>query len=323
VVILNHLAKKTNRNITITIFLQFPAKGTQNTSYLHTLKLIIIKFRLFNNMPPKASIASQRKNIAGFNAAQMNVPTQHLTSDLDDKYMELAAQLAEAHATIDTLQTSKLALSNQVSLLEAELSKALEALKVEKSQSAELYRCFCVERRACQHGAACKDFLESKMEILQMTNAQHLAEQKRLICNTTSYGETLAQIEKKYSNLQNQLFHTMDRSQIELAKAKGKLALAQKHLKQSCSQAAYFRKHCENATTLRQKAVIQAKEKARQQAICEKSTHSLLHKSVYTQETCNLIHLLVKAGCSKEYISTVIIAILKSARIMTKGSISR
>jgi hypothetical protein len=170
----------------------------------------------------------------------MNVPTQHLTSDLDDKYMELAAQLAEAHATIDTLQTSKLALSNQVSLLEAELSKALEALKVEKSQSAELYRCFCVERCAHQHDAARKDFLESKMEILQMTNAQHLAEQKWLICNTTSYDKTLAQMEKKYSNLQNQLFHTMDQSQIELAKAKGKLALAQKHLKQSHSQAAYF-----------------------------------------------------------------------------------
>jgi hypothetical protein len=47
-------------------------------------------------------------------------------------------------------------------------------------------------------------------------------------------------MEKKYSNLQNQLFHTIDQSQIELAKAKEKLALAQKHLKQLCSQAAYF-----------------------------------------------------------------------------------
>jgi len=59
-----------------------------------------------------------------------------------------------------------------------------------------------------------------------VTNAQHLAEQKWLIHNTTSYGKTLAQIEKKYSNLQNQLFHMMDQSQIELAKAKEKLALA-------------------------------------------------------------------------------------------------
>jgi len=92
----------------------------------------------------------------------------------------------------------------------------------------------------------------------------------------------VAQLEKKYSNLQNQLFHMMDRSQIELAKAKGKLALAQKNLKQSQSQAAYFSKHCENATTLQQKAVTQAREKACHQAIQERSTHLLLHKGVYT-----------------------------------------
>jgi len=73
-----------------------------------------------------------------------------------------------------------------------------------------------------------------------VTNTQHLAEQKQLIHNTTSYDETLAQLEKKNSNLQNQLYDTMDWSQIELAKAKEKLALAQKHLKQSHSQAAYF-----------------------------------------------------------------------------------
>ena len=86
-----------------------------------------------------------------------------------------------------SLQASKLELCNQVSLLEAKLFKA-EALKVEQSQSAELYQCFCVECCAHQHGAACKDFLESKIEILQVTNAQHLAEQKQLICDTTSYG---------------------------------------------------------------------------------------------------------------------------------------
>jgi hypothetical protein len=79
-----------------------------------------------------------------------------------------------------------------------------------------------------------------------------------------TYGETLAQLEKKYSNLQGQLFCTMDRSQIELAKAKEKLTLAQKNLKQSCSQTAYFQKCCKSATTLQQKTVIQAKEKAHQ-----------------------------------------------------------
>ena len=148
------------------------------------MHLKLIKSRLFNNMPPKAAIASWGKNIAGFNAAQLDLPTQHLTSDLNGGNTELAAQLLEAKATINTLQALKLALSNQVSLLEAELSKALEALKVEQSRSAELYQCFSVEHHACQHGAACKDFLESKIEILQATNAQHLAEQKQLICDT-------------------------------------------------------------------------------------------------------------------------------------------
>ena len=41
------------------------------------LKLIIIKSRLFNNMPLKATIAAQRKNIAEFNAAQLDLPIQH------------------------------------------------------------------------------------------------------------------------------------------------------------------------------------------------------------------------------------------------------
>jgi len=124
------------------------------------------------------------------------------------------------------LQASKLALSNQVFLLEAKLSKVLEALKVEQSHSAKLYQCFHVEHHAHQCGAAHRDFLESKIEILHATNAQHLAEQKQLIHATTSYGETLAKLEKKYSNLQDQLFHIMDWSQIELAKAKWKACSA-------------------------------------------------------------------------------------------------
>ena len=72
-------------------------------------------------MPPKASIASQKKNTAGFNAAQMDLPIQKHTTDPDDSNTFLAAQLSEGQATFNTLQTSKLALSNQVPILEAEL----------------------------------------------------------------------------------------------------------------------------------------------------------------------------------------------------------
>jgi hypothetical protein len=63
-------------------------------------------------MPPKAAIASQRQNIAEFHAVQRDLSTQHLTPDVDNRTVKLAAQLSEAQANIDTLQASKLALSN-------------------------------------------------------------------------------------------------------------------------------------------------------------------------------------------------------------------
>lgn len=54
-----------------------------------------------------------------------------------------------------------------------------------------------------------------------------------------------------------------------------------------------------------------------------KTTHSLLHKGVYTEQTRNLVRLLVKAGCSKDSISEVIHAVLACAGIKSTGGISR
>jgi hypothetical protein len=45
-------------------------------------------------------------------------------------------------------------------------------------------------------------------------------------------------------------------------------------------------------------------------------------KGVFTEETCNVICLLVKAGCSHNYINEVIFTILQSAGITTVGTIS-
>ncbi|KAF8799089.1 hypothetical protein BYT27DRAFT_7227979 [Phlegmacium glaucopus] len=54
----------------------------------------------------------------------------------------------------------------------------------------------------------------------------------------------------------------------------------------------------------------------------EKSVHHLMDKGVFTEETRNVVHLLVKAGCSYKYINQVIFAVLHSAGIETVGTIS-
>jgi hypothetical protein len=47
-----------------------------------------------------------------------------------------------------------------------------------------------------------------------------------------------------------------------------------------------------------------------------------MHKGVFTEETCNVVRLLVKAGCSWNYIGKVISAVLESTGIKTVGNIS-
>ena len=64
-------------------------------------------------------------------------------------------------------------------------------------------------------------------------------------------------------------------------------------------------------------------KKAREKVIQERSVHMLLKKGVYTEQTRNLICLLVQAGCSREYVGDVIQAIFKAARISVVGHVSR
>ena len=47
-----------------------------------------------------------------------------------------------------------------------------------------------------------------------------------------------------------------------------------------------------------------------------------MQKGVFTKETRNVVHLLVKAGCSQNLVGEVISAVLKSAGITGVGSIS-
>jgi len=55
----------------------------------------------------------------------------------------------------------------------------------------------------------------------------------------------------------------------------------------------------------------------------EKSVHHLMNKGVFTEETRNVVRLLVRAGCSWNYINEVISAVLHSAGIDTIGTVSR
>ncbi|KAF8811071.1 hypothetical protein BYT27DRAFT_7090371, partial [Phlegmacium glaucopus] len=65
-----------------------------------------------------------------------------------------------------------------------------------------------------------------------------------------------------------------------------------------------------------------AVQKARSQVLLEKSTLYLVKKGVYSEQTQNLVCILVQAGVSAKNIMGVIKAVLGIAGITTVGNIS-
>ena len=93
---------------------------------------------------------------------------------------------------------------------------------------------------------------------------------------------------------------------------KSKLSALQK-------EASRLRKSVARASGVKDRAVTAAKVKAKR----ETSTHHLMNKGVFTEETQNVVRLLVKAGCSRRYVNEVISSVLQSAGLNPVGSISR
>ncbi|KAF9476975.1 hypothetical protein BDN70DRAFT_811358 [Pholiota conissans] len=80
-----------------------------------------------------------------------------------------------------------------------------------------------------------------------------------------------------------------------------------------------LRKIAVRSKDVKKRAIAAVKAKISQQ----RSVYHLANKGVFTEETRNIVRLLVKAGCSRNYVNEVICAILKSTGITAIGSISR
>jgi hypothetical protein len=201
---------------------------------------------------------------------------------------------------------------------EREKSAALnKALDLEKERSKILYQNLRVERRARQRGNTRKTVLERQISMLK--SASMSSEVRKMKDSASKAIDALVNVEKENSNLRSELSKTLERCTAEAAQNRQKLHHVGKQAREFRSLAAKLQKRCDRAAAIQEKVVKRAREKA-----SKKSTvHRLLHKGVYTEDTRNLIRLLVQAGCSRSYVGEVIHAILRTAGISTHGDISR
>ena len=104
----------------------------------------------------------------------------------------------------------------------------------------------------------------------------------------------------------------------QLDKTRSKLEIANSKLAALQKEASRLRKSVARASGVKDCAVTAAKGKVKK----EISTHHLMNKGVFTEETRNVVGLLVRAGYSRKYVNEVISSVLQSAGIIPVGALS-
>ena len=208
----------------------------------------------------------------------------HLESELEAKNLhctQLASSLEKAQQKI------------------AELSSELQRMKL---QAEKQYKKLRVEHKAWQRGQKRKEVLLEQIQLLKsadLEKSQNIKEQANSASKTI---DSLLKLEIENSKLQNELSKCLERSQAELRHSHNQLLSLGKKLRESRALSLKFRKKCDRSAVRKDQAIT----KAREQVLKEQTVHNLLSKGAYTEDTRNLIRLLVKSGCSRDCVSEII-----------------
>jgi hypothetical protein len=210
---------------------------------------------------------------------------------------------------VSELQVTQVALSST----EEQLVKTLDQLHIAEEKTTDLYGTLRVERRKLQRTVASKKKLEKHIKLLQsveLPNAKgDAARAIQLLEQTRSEN---GHLQLKLSQLMDRCANAATQNEAKHSEFRSKLAASQKE--KSKLQKCYNR-----FPEIKSKAVKRARDDANK----ENRTHSLLHKGTYSAESRHLARLLTKAGCSREYVGSVIQAVCQSAGITVKGKMSR
>jgi small-conductance mechanosensitive channel len=207
-------------------------------------------------------------------------------------------------------------LSDMLMHTSEDVKQLQSTLDTEIQYSQQLYQALRVERQGRQRATARKLVLEQQIILMKATDLEKSSELKQA---TNSASKAVKSLETQNSHLRSQLSKALEQCSHEAVQSQHKLKLTGLKLGELRKNVSYLQKRCNQAATVQRNAVHRERAKAEK----KHAVHSLTHKGIYTEKTRNLIHLLVKAGCSRNYIGQVISAVFKTAGISVQSSISR
>ena len=271
-------------------------------------------------MPPQWSAAQKAALAKGRENAHSSV------KDFEEAFKKANTDLESATVKLDVLEAdlhdARLECGNlrQKLVLSSDKCKSLsEELKLQKEKNKRLYQDLRVEQRGHQRTQNRRDILENQILLLKDAGLETTKDMKKLMTHADLAVNKLIGAEKANAGLRTELSKALQQYQLDVEASHAKLAIAGKKLRDARASVVKLKKSIAQFTVNKEKAI----SKATDALMKKKSVHHLLEKGKYTEETRNLIRLLVKAGCGHDYITEVISAVLQTAGITVVGSISR
>ena len=267
--------------------------------------------------PGKKRSAAQ---VEAFRRARSSSPA--IVPDFEGALAQCQNELAEAMSEIETLTSELSDAQDECTRLLKLQDSSKETICDLKSQvhaakqhQQDTYQELRNERRVRQRVAKCKAALDEEIAKLKGSQVEEI---KNLEKKSVISSQRFSSIVTANEHLQNELSTAMSQFTSELDLVHQQLKFTRSEL--SGSKAENYSLKCKAACAAqsREKVIQKTKEKVTK----ERTTFYLLQKGVFSQETQNLVCVLVQANVSYKNIMHVIESVLAAAGITAVGRIS-
>ena len=193
---------------------------------------------------------------------------------------ELEQQLTQKDSELCRLQ-SEIERSNQ------KLQKNQEDSALWKAKQGKTYHELRMQRQTTKRGQRKMAQLQEQLDIIK--TAEKVASKQFLRGSRESY-QAIIPLQQENKTLHKKLSASMAKWSSQLEKTHAKLAMSNSDLKTLCEKASKLHKAVVCSKEQKERAIVSVKKKISDQ----RSVHHLMHKGVFTEETCNVVCLLVR-----------------------------
>ncbi|KAF8814047.1 hypothetical protein BYT27DRAFT_7206409 [Phlegmacium glaucopus] len=243
-------------------------------------------------MPPNRTTLTE--NLAKGRAIKAEKQAQVSSeSALDD----LWSSFQSAKLRITELELEVIQKSSECKQLQVELDKSNKKcsqlaadLSMWESKHKDTYHKLRMQRPTTKRGQDKVAQLTEQIAILKKAETNDSA---HLLKDSKDAEKAIALLMEANEDLQGELSDSMTQWSSQLHKTRSKLEKSQSNCK-ALQKITALRKHSASIKAVKEHAIASVRAKL----LKEKSVHHLMDKGVFTEETQNVVRLLVKAGCS-------------------------